>query len=272
MERVHMHEFIKNWTTPRIKWNILSYLLSREELNIQNMKVAEQKYSFGRNVLPGETERFRTGNNKYLYHYFPFKNDETKIVRFHPPPDYWKEASKQSQTTLKIKKTTITKITQENIQRIKDKINSKDHYWERPTKMANEGKGEGKLTGKNTYKNKGVLKGVLDFRKLDIKNATYFKYRNYTEMYESKEGLFWNLEQAIMIGYPPYNNGCERQFSIYYNNYYRELEMSPLQLLWRIRNRSIQLNQLKKIASFNKIKGRAKLKTYEDYLQAFTKL
>lgn len=267
MERVHLDEFIKNWTTSNIKWKILSYLLSRENLNIKNMKVAEQNYSFGRNVLPGETERFRTGNNKYLYYFFPFQNDETKIVRLpfiYSFLSFWKEASKQSHSTLKIKKTTITKITQENIRRIKVKINSEDHYWEPSYQMGNVRNEEDELMDKSNR--------VLDFRKLDINNATHFKYKNCTAMYETKEGVFWNLEQSIIICYPPYNNGCDRQFGIYHNNYYRELVVSPLQFLWRIRKRSVTLSQLKKIASSNKIKGRAKLKTYEDYLQVFSKL
>lgn len=255
MEDICLYDFIKKWVTPGIKWKILSYLLSREELKINN--IPEHNYSFSRNVLPGRVERFHTGKKKYLYYYFPFQNDKTKITRWNPCPEYVKNTLKRQNSVLKISKTTTTKITPENIKRIKDKMQNKDHYWEYPEIII------------SWYTKKNIS---LDFCKLDIENATHFEYKNCTELQENKEGLFWNLVQNIIIVYPPHNNGCRRQYNIYFNIYYHSLTISPLHFLWRIKHQKINLSHLKEIASLNQIKGRSKLKTYKDYLQVFTKL
>ena len=50
------------------------------------------------------------------------------------------------------------------------------------------------------------------------------------------------------------------------------LYITPLNLLWKIKNYKISLKEIKLIASQNKIKGRSKLKTRQDYIKAFIKL
>ena len=256
---VCLEKFIQQWITPNIRWKILSYVLSCDAFNTKNKEII---YNFSRNVLPGQRQQFCTGKNKYLYDYFPFENDTSTIRRFHPDLYDWKKLGANFKELyphqrLLINKSTTTKITPENIQRIKNKQNSKNHYWE-------------------SFQTNTLLKHnrncLFDFRKLTIENATHFKYTNIIELHNGIEEMYCRTEQSIMVIYRPYNNFYERKFSIYHNIYYKVLSTSPLQFLWKIRNQDIKLNELKNIASCNKIKGRSKLISYEDYLNAFMKL
>ena len=61
-----------------------------------------------------------------------------------------------------------------------------------------------------------------------------------------------------------------------YNTYCKSskiyLYVSPLNFLWKIRDDIITMKEIKLVATQNKIKGRSKLKTREDYIKAFMKL
>ena len=255
-DSIAIEEFIKKWLPSEVRWTIMSYLLSCDVFNNSSNK-EEEIYSFSRDTLPGGSDRYETKNGGYLYYYFPFQNDETKKLKFHPCPDYWglSEFMKPYvcfNGTITIKKKTKTIITKSNIMRIKDKQNNDNPFWEY-------------LKG---YK----YKNVLDFRTIVLKDATHFEYNNDTQIRESKEGTVWSQKQNILIVYPDYNIGCARKSSIYTNTYYHQLYVSPLQFLWKIRHNTINKCKLKKIASINKIEGRSKLKTSQDYIKAFMKL
>jgi len=47
---------------------------------------------------------------------------------------------------------------------------------------------------------------------------------------------------------------------------------SPLNFLWKIRDYKITMKEIKLVSTQNKIKGRSKFKTREDYIKAFMKL
>ena len=252
-------EFIVNWLPTQLKWSIMSYLLSCDSFrNIPNELEREQTYSFSVNSSK-KTQQFTTGKDKYLYYYFPFENNETQNTKFYPCPDYWEKRFNLpwSHNTMikifKIKKRTRTVITESNIKRIKEKQTDDDPYWK---------------PFDNHYT------APVDFRTINLKNATHIEYQNNTEIKEGKQGTIWSQTRNIIILYSSYSGGLQwrgKKF-VYTSRSEHCLDISPLQMLWQIKNRVATIDELKLLAKINKIKHRKKLKTYEHYLDAFMKL
>jgi len=249
---IDIEEFITNWIPPQLKWKVMSYLLSCDSFrNIPNELEREQIYSFSVNSSK-KSQQFTTGKDKYLYYYFPFENDETQNTKFYPCPDYWEKRFNLSWShntmikIFKIKKRTRTDLTESNIKRIKDKQNDDNPHWE--------------PFDNSSYR-------TVDFRTIDLKNATHIEYLNYTQIQEGKQVTIWQQTQNIIILY----SSCTGKF-VYTSSSEHPLNISPLQMLWQIKNKVVTIDELKLLAKINKIKNRKKLKTHEQYLDAFMKL
>ena len=252
-----LEEFITNWLPPQLKWRVMSYLLSCDSFrNIPSELEREQNYCFSVNSSK-KSQQFTTGKDKYLYYYFPFENDETQNTKFYPCPDYWEKRFNLSwchntmTKIFKIKKRTRTVLTESNIKRIKEKQNDDNPYWE-------------------PFDNS--LHGPVDFRTIDLKNVTHIEYQNHTEIQECKQGTIWSQTQNIIMLYSSYTGGTLGQKFVYNHRSEHPLDISPLQMLWQIKNKVPTIDELKLLAKINKIKHRKKLKTYKHYLDAFMKL
>lgn len=105
------------------------------------------------------------------------------------------------------------------------------------------------------------------------KNINKINYINKIIITENEYGIKRiNHNYVLLI----YNRGFKRKIMETYNTYGKSnkiyLCVSPLNFLWKIRDGIITMKELKLLASQNKIKGRSKLKTRQDYINVFMKL
>lgn len=102
-----------------------------------------------------------------------------------------------------------------------------------------------------------------------LNNVNNILYENVISLNEHNYGLNRELKHTIYI---IYNKNHKKILSKSSQNVY--LHVNPLQFLWRIYFdfQGTKLYQLRELATINKIKGRSKLKTRLDYINAFMKL
>lgn len=140
-----------------------------------------------------------------------------------------------------------------------------------------------------TYITNGVLKSIKDnsyyimnnkhikdFVKIsntvNLKSAIKIEYISNTGIYDDLYGTFLWKENIIFIYYKPYNNGDDRRYAIYTKRTISTLSVSPLQMLWRIKQKYITIKKLNELTTSNKIVGRSKLRKRLEYINVFMKL
>ena len=102
-----------------------------------------------------------------------------------------------------------------------------------------------------------------------LNNVKNILYENVTSINDHNHGLKRELVHKVYIFY-----NKKKNVLISESTRYSYLHVSPLQFLWRIYFNlyGTKLYELKQLARINKIKGRSKLKTRLDYINAFMKL
>lgn len=101
-------------------------------------------------------------------------------------------------------------------------------------------------------------------------NLNCIKYINKTTIDDDLTGTILRYNNYIELNY--IRKTYKRNKIVLNNVNSKILHITPLNLLWKIKNYKISLKEIKLIASQNKIKGRSKLKTRLDYINAFMKL
>ena len=101
-------------------------------------------------------------------------------------------------------------------------------------------------------------------------NLNYIKYVNKTTIDTHLTGTTVRYNNFIELIYKKnIHRGNKIMFSSVST---KELNTTPLNFLWKIKNCQISMTDIKLLASQNKIKGRSKLKSRQDYINAFMKL
>uniref|UniRef100_A0A6C0L2C5 Uncharacterized protein n=1 Tax=viral metagenome TaxID=1070528 RepID=A0A6C0L2C5_9ZZZZ len=237
MDNISTETFIKNWIPKHIKNKILFYLL---ESIFTKKNSYNHTFKFGINI-------YNTKRREYLENFLPFRQDElyvkikntANIFNFNVPDD--------SIPQLSFKKVMKSIVHEKDILKMKKVRN-----------MA--------------ITDEAGRKTIIDYKNIDIKNAKMFKYVKMMEFGEFPCGLILREKEELYIYYEPYNNGNSRKYALYTDSNYREISISPLQMLWRIKYGGITIKALKNLAKINKIDGRSKLKTRNDFIQTFMKL
>ena len=240
MDNISTETFIKNWIPKHIKNKILLYLL--ESIFTEKKSCRNHLFKFGKNT-------YNTKRKEYLENFLPFRQDELYVKIKNP--DY--TIFNLNVPTDAISQFLSFKKVMKSIVQEKDILKMKNI---RTMAISEE-------TGRKT---------IIDYKNIDIKSTKMFKYVNMMELGEFPCGLILSEKEVLYIYYEPYNNGNNRKYALYTDSKYREISISPLQMLWRIKCGGVTIKELKNLAKINKIHGRSKLKTRTDFIQAFMKL
>jgi|TARA_B110000285_G_C15125327_1_gene619805 hypothetical protein len=119
----------------------------------------------------------------------------------------------------------------------------------------------------NMYSNKRTIHHAFCNVYLNLK---YIKYVNKTTIDSRLTGTTMRYNNFIELIYK--KKRYRRNKIVFSSVSIKELNITPLNFLWKIKNREISIAAIKSVASQNKIKGRSKLKTRQDYINVFMKL
>ena len=235
IKTITIEQFIAFWIPKHLQNKILQYLLE----SILDNKFTNISFRFA-------NRRFSPKTMQFLRNCIPFRNDYF-IVKY-------KQGYKQGNQSLFVKKTMKTYVSKKDILNIKKTqsaiINIPYHL---------------------LYRDE-VIRTYEISKNIDTNTLRSFEYVNIIKIADFHLGLILNERQTIYANHSPYNNGYDRKYSISNKTKYKVISVSPLQMIWRIKCGEILMKELKKLAKINKIPGRSKLNTREDYINAFIKL
>jgi hypothetical protein len=112
----------------------------------------------------------------------------------------------------------------------------------------------------------------MNSKNVDTDTIHSIEYVNKTEITNLPCGLVLNEQHLIYASHLLYNSNEKSIYSLYNKSGYTTISVSPLQMLWRIRRGEMLLKEMKELAKINKISGRSKLTTRQDYINAFIRL
>ena len=118
----------------------------------------------------------------------------------------------------------------------------------------------------------GKERKVIESKCLDMNNLRSVEYINEMVFGNFPCGLIQSEKETIVAHYKPYNNGCSRNHLIHSDITCKIISISPLQMLWRIHDGLVTVKEKRELVKINRISGRSKLKTNDDYIRAFLKL
>ena len=240
MNKISAEKFISDYLPESIQNKIFHYAVE-SPISKQN-EYNNHFFNFG-------GERYNTKTTNSLENFLPFRKDE-----------FYKKS--------KIPKTTIFNI------HVSKNIENNFILFKKvmKTNVTNEDIVKIKNTGHMLITKQNGRRRIIECKYLDIENVKKFKYVNSIELSNFPVGLFLSENETIYVYYTPYNNGCSRKYALHNDKKFHSISISPLQMLWRINYGLITMKELIEYAKINKIKGRSKLKSRDDYVKAFMKL
>ena len=243
MESITVKQFIAFWIPEHIKNKILQYLLE----SILDDKYQIVSFRFGR-------KRYSTKTTKYLKNFLPFRK-EGFVVQNNLPSYTIFNSINQCNQNFCTKKRMVTFIKENDISILKTFVN----------------KMKSKMASSRLEKDPDKIRSYINSENINTDTIHSIEYINKTELVNFNCGLILN-EQQLIYEYNLLYNGEKLKHYLYNKSYYRVVSVSPIQMLWRIRCEKILMKDLKELAKINKIVGRSKLKTRDDYIVAFMKL
>ena len=240
MNRVTLQQFMRDFAPEEIKKKIFlfaqeSILTKNNPKRIEFFRIGEKNYSTAQDRLLKNFIPFRQNE---IYH--KVENPKMTLYNFEVPKDRGKDF-------IRFKKKITTYLTKKDIDIIR---NSKPMV----------------------FTKKGGFERVVYINHSDLKNIKSLQFVNKLEISNFDCGLLISEKETMYECYAPYNNGCSRKYAIYDETNFCFATVSPLQMLWRIKRGLVKMVRLKEMARVNKIPGRTKLNTRDDYIKAFMNL
>ena len=247
MESLTINQFIAFWIPIHIKNKILQYLLN---------SILDDKY---KTILFRFYDKtYSTRTIEYLKNFLPFRKDSYSIKynSFGQSYNTYPLTIPQYHESLNIKKKMNTLLRENDIPKI---INLRKQFQKEIKNMA-------------LNKETDEIRALVHSKNIDTNTLYSLEYVNKTTLENFNCGLILSEQRLIYAHHSLYESGIKSRFALYNKSLYTVVSISPLQLLWRIKFRQIQLKELKKLVKINKIVGRSEFKTHEDYITAFLAL